>query len=349
MIDQRFEQLTNWITTKVGQDFAIDLLESDASFRRYFRLKNYNLNLPFSSLVIMDAPPEYENCKSYLEVEKILATAHVNVPKIYYQDFSNGFLAISDFGDFSYHDYLNTHPNIAGKLYKLAFDSLIKIQLLVDANKLPSYDRQKMMNELMLFPNWFLKKHLNIEFAENELIQLFSNLIDRYQANPRVLVHRDYHIRNLMVLEENQKINEELTPGILDFQDAVYGPITYDLVSILRDAYLEWEEDIILDWLIRYWERAKKAGLPVNLDFAVFYQDFDYMILLRHIKVLGIFSRLNFRDHKPQYLEYLPLVFRYCRTIANRYRDLKYLANLFEQIEDKVLAEEDLTKQVYSF
>jgi hypothetical protein len=212
-----------------------------------------------------------------------------------------------------------------------AIDALVLLQVQSRPEVLPEYDRALLLRELMLFPEWYIGKHLGVSMTEAQTVELnkvFDALLANNLAQPQVFVHRDYHSRNLMVLDTGN-------PGILDFQDAVYGPITYDLVSLLRDAYIQWDEEMVLDWAIRYWERAKRAGLPVNPDIDAFYRDFEFMGLQRHLKVLGIFARLYHRDGKDAYLKDLPLVMEYTRKAANRYTALKPLVRLLDALEDK--------------
>jgi aminoglycoside/choline kinase family phosphotransferase len=219
----------------------------------------------------------------------------------------------------------------AHKLYLDAIDALVLLQTQSKPEALPEYDRALLHRELMLFPDWYIGKHLGVTLTDKQtetLNQIFDKLLANNLAQPQVYVHRDYHSRNLMVMEQGN-------PGILDFQDAVYGPITYDLVSLLRDAYIQWDEEMVLDWAIRYWERAKRAGLPVNPDVDAFYRDFEFMGLQRHLKVLGIFARLYHRDGKDAYLKDLPLVMEYTRKAAGRYNALAPLIKLLDELEDK--------------
>ncbi len=192
---------------------------------------------------------------------------------------------------------------------------------------LPNYDEALLRRELNLFPDWYIAKHLQKDLSEKQqavLQSIFTRIIQNNLAQPRVLVHRDYHSRNLMVTSPN--------PGIIDFQDAVVGPITYDLVSLFKDAYIRWDEERILDWMIRYWEKSRKAGLPVSADFAEFYRDFEWMGVQRHLKILGIFARLNYRDGKATYLNDMPLVMEYLRKACKRYRELHLLLNLLDEL-----------------
>jgi aminoglycoside/choline kinase family phosphotransferase len=253
----------------------------------------------------------------------------VSVPEIIAQDVDRGFLLLSDLGSTTYLHQLDADH--AHMLYLDAIDALILLQTQSQPGVLPEYDRALLQRELMLFPDWYVGKHLGVTLTDaqtGELNKVFDILLANNLAQPQVYVHRDYHSRNLMVLERGN-------PGILDFQDAVYGPITYDLVSLLRDAYIQWDEELVLDWAIRYWERARMAGLPVQHDVDSFYRDFEFMGLQRHLKVLGIFARLSHRDGKDAYLNDMPLVMEYTRKAAGRYRELVPLLRLLDAIEAK--------------
>jgi aminoglycoside/choline kinase family phosphotransferase len=276
----------------------------------------------------MDAPPQHEDCKPFLHIGKLFEDAGTHVPHVHAQDLQQGFLLLSDLGNTTYLQAL-TSDN-ARQLYGAATDALIKIQRASRANELPPYDEALLRRELNLFPEWYVAKHLGITLTEKQnaaLEESFRRILANNLAQPRVYVHRDYHSRNLMMTEPN--------PGILDFQDAVYGPITYDLASLFKDAYIKWEEEEIMDWLIRYWEKARKAGLPVPADFGEFYRDYEWMGVQRHIKVLGIFARLYHRDGKDGYLKDMPLVMDYLRRACERYIDLKPLLNLLDAIEPR--------------
>ena len=278
----------------------------------------------------MDAPPQHENCSPFLHIGKLFEEAGTHVPHVYAQDLEQGFLLLSDLGNTTYLQALEENPDNARKLYGAATDALIRIQLASRENELPPYDEALLMREMRLFPDWYIAKHLSYALDEKQSAKLetvFQRIIHNNLAQPRVYVHRDYHSRNLMVTEPN--------PGILDFQDAVYGPITYDLASLFKDAYIHWEEEQIIDWLIRYWEKARKAGLPVHDDFGEFYRDYEWMGVQRHIKVLGIFARLYHRDGKEGYLKDMPLVMDYLRRACARYIDLKPLLNLLDMLEQK--------------
>jgi len=322
----RAEELRQWLEMTLGNgDFSIAPASDDASFRRYFRIRRGKAR---ASLVAMDAPPEKESCRTFVRVAHLFAEAGVHVPEIHAQDLERGFLLLSDLGTTTYLEALDERS--AGRLYGDALDALLRIQLASRPGVLPDYDRQLLERELRLFPDWYVARQLQKELgaAQRETLEkAFSTLLANNLGQARVYVHRDYHSRNLMVCEP--------CPGILDFQDAVYGPITYDLVSLLRDAYRAWEEERVIDWAVRYWERARKAGLPVAGDFADFYRDFEWMGAQRQLKVLGIFARLFFRDGKDGYLKDQPLVMRYLRRTCERYRELAALAHLLDELDAK--------------
>jgi len=323
---QRQQQLTEWLRRQFpGETFTLAPASADASFRRYFRATFVDGR----TLVVMDAPPQHENCRPFLHIAKLFEDAGTHVPHVYAQDLQQGFLLLSDLGNTTYLQALKAGS--APRLYDAATDALIKIQLASRDNELPPYDEALLLREMRLFPEWYIARHLNASLTDKQhakLEEVFARIIANNLAQPRVYVHRDYHSRNLMQVDENN-------PGVLDFQDAVYGPITYDLVSLFKDAYIRWEEAETIDWLIRYWEKARKAGLPVAADFSDFYRDYEWMGVQRHLKVLGIFARLHHRDGKDGYLKNLPLVKAYLRAACVRYIDLKPLLNLLDELEPR--------------
>ncbi|MEB0135788.1 phosphotransferase [Actimicrobium sp. CCC2.4] len=325
--DLRLTNLKLWLAS-LPSGIRIDSLRpasADASFRRYFRVDLDD----GSSAIVMDAPPPQEDVRPFVAVAALFGTTGVSVPAVLAQDVEQGFLLLDDLGATTYLQQLGA--GTAPALYLDAIDALVQIQMHSQPGVLPDYDRALLQRELMLFPDWYVSKHLGVTLTDAQrksLDGVFDALLANNLAQPQVYVHRDYHARNLMVLPAGN-------PGILDFQDAVYGPITYDLVSLLRDAYIEWDEEQVLDWAIRYWERAKRAGLPVNPDIDAFYRDFEFMGLQRHLKVLGIFARLSHRDGKDAYLKDLPLVLRYTRKVAGRYKVLAPLIVLLDALEDK--------------
>ena len=321
---ERQQQLTEWLHSLFPDtSFSLAPASADASFRRYFRA-----TFAERTLVVMDAPPQHEDCSPFVHVAKLFSASGVHVPQIVAQDLEQGFLLLSDLGNTTYLHALNSET--AGKLYGAAVDALITIQSASRENELPPYDEAMLLREMRLFPEWYVAKHVGVMLSERQsaaLENVFHRIVQNNLAQPQVYVHRDYHSRNLMVTEPN--------PGILDFQDAVHGPITYDLASLFKDAYIRWEEAEVLDWLVRYWQKARSAGLPVHADFADFYRDYEWMGVQRHLKVLGIFARLSHRDGKDGYLKDLPLVMDYLRRACERYLDLKPLLRLLDELEKK--------------
>ena len=327
---QRLELLQRWLHDLFpGREFSVAPASADASFRRYFRVSFADGAKP---LVVMDAPPTHEDCRPFLHVADLFGKAGAHVPEVLETDLERGFLLLSDLGYITYLAALQTEPKLGGLLYGDATSALVKIQLASKPGQLPEYDRALLQRELDLFPEWYIGKHLQVTLSDehqNGLKEAFDRLLAANLAEPKVYVHRDYHSRNLMWLEG------EANPGVLDFQDAVYGPITYDLVSLFKDAYIEWEEEEILDWLVRYWEKARAAGLPVDADFGEFYRAYEWMGVQRHLKVLGIFARLYHRDGKDGYLKDMPLVSKYLRKTVGRYNELVSLTHLLDEVENR--------------
>jgi aminoglycoside/choline kinase family phosphotransferase len=330
--DARLAQLTGWLgTLGLVEVDSRRPASSDASFRRYFRLdvRPELQGKLGQTLIAMDAPPERENVPAFIHVAGLLQGAGVNVPAIVARDVPNGFLLLSDLGTTTYLARLDADN--AAFMYSDAVDALIKFQLASTAGVLADFDRAFVLREMNLFPEWFVGKHLGVTITAAQQAQLekvFEAITANVLSQQQVFMHRDFHSRNLMFMDQNN-------PGVLDFQDAVFGPVTYDLGSLLRDAYIQWDEEIVLDWVIRYWQRAKQVGLPVNPDIDAFYRDFEFMALQRHLKILGIFCRLNYRDGKSIYMGDLPTVLDYVRKTANRYIELKPLARLLDAFEDK--------------
>ena len=322
---QRHQQVKDWLATLwPGRQFSLEPASADASFRSYQRATLDD----GTTRIVMDAPPAHEDCRPWLHVQQLFHAAGAHVPEVLAQDLTQGFLLLSDLGNTTYLQVLDAEN--APALYADAVSALIKIQGASRADVLPPYDRALLQRELDLFPDWFLARHHQLELSDAErsqLKQVFDLILANNLAEPQVFVHRDYHSRNLMVTAPN--------PGVIDFQDAVYGPISYDIVSLFKDAYIEWDEEQVLDWLIRYWEQARKAGLPVQEDFAEFHRDFEWMGVQRHLKVLGIFARLYHRDGKDGYLKDLPLVAKYVRKACERYDQLSFLRKLLDRVEDK--------------
>lgn len=322
IVDTRREQLEQWLNGRLGAGtYALRPVSADASFRRYFRV-----SVDGASWIAMDAPPEHEDCRPFIHVARLLRAAAVNAPEIVAEDLVQGFLLLTDLGDTTYLAALDQQN--ADRLMDDAISVLVKWQLASKEGELPRYDELLLMKECDLFAEWYVARHLRVTLSVDErrtLDEILRLIVSRGLTQPSVYVHRDFMPRNLMVTDPN--------PGVIDFQDAVYGPITYDLVSLLRDAFISWEEARVLDWSIRYWEKAKRAALPVDPDFTAFYRDFEWMGLQRHLKVLGIFARLKYRDGKTDYLEDTPRFVQYVLAVARRYPELKPLAQLLDRLE----------------
>jgi aminoglycoside/choline kinase family phosphotransferase len=320
--DDRRTRLEQWLAAELrGARFTLTPASEDASFRRYFRA---NLD-DGRTFVAMDAPPDKEDCRPFVRIARLLADAGVHAPEVHAQDLGAGFLLLSDLGTRTYLAELNAAN--AGALMGDATDALIRWQLATRAGELPPYDEALLRREMNLFPEWYVARHrrMTLDARQAQTLEaIFALLAKSALAQPVVYVHRDYMPRNLMVSDPN--------PGVLDFQDAVIGPITYDVVSLLRDAFVSWDEDRVLDWSARYWEKAKRAALPVEHDFGEFWRAFEWMGLQRHLKVLGIFARINYRDGKPKYLEDTPRFMSYARAVAARYRELAPLAKLLDEV-----------------
>ncbi len=276
----------------------------------------------------MDAPPEREDCGPFVQVAQLMREAGLNVPEVLAADTQNGYLLLSDLGHTTFLKAL-TATN-ADALFADAVAALIIWQRASRPGVLPPYDRALLQREMDLFPEWYVGRHLGITLSEKQRLTLGrinGRLADSALGQAAVFVHRDYMPRNLMMSDPN--------PGVLDFQDAVYGPITYDVASLFRDAFISWPEERVIDWTVRYWEQAKRAGLPVDTDFGAFYRAFEWMGLQRHLKVLGIFARIHYRDGKPDYLNDAPRFLRYVRDVSARYAELTPLLRLLDELEQR--------------
>ena len=328
----RTELLSNWVKARFPHPHpVIEPASADASFRRYFRLRFVG-GAP--ARIVMDAPPDKEDSRPFVAVCALLDCAGINVPRVIEADLENGFLLLADLGTQTYLSALCADKSVADALYRDAIDTLVRMQVGASAQGLAIYDRELLLRELELLPEWYIARHRAFELDARQRAALgrtFETLIANNLAQSRVFVHRDYHTRNLMVCAPADGTGAN--PGVLDFQDAVLGPITYDLVSLLKDAYVEWDEERVLDWAIRYWELARRAGLPVNSEFGEFYRDFEWMGLQRHLKVLGIFARLDQRNGKAQYLADLPQVMRYVRKTCERYSAFTPLLRILDAVE----------------
>ena len=325
MSSGRDAALRAWLGAVAGVGgWRLEPLAGDASFRRYLRLRTDH-----ETFVVMDAPPEREDSRPFVQVAELLRAAGVNAPEICAMDLDRGFLLLGDLGSVSYLDRLDAGS--APALYQDAFAALVRMQRAIPADSLPIYDEAKLSAELELFPEWFLGAHLDRPPSRSErrvLDEAFTHLVEAALSQPRVFVHRDYHSRNLMVHRRN--------PGVLDFQDAVIGPLMYDTVSLLRDAYVSWPVSQVYAWLDDYVELATEAGvLPATRSGDEVRErarrDFDLIGIQRHIKVAGIFARLWHRDGKAAYLGDIPLVLRYLLEVVARYPVLEPLARLFDE------------------
>ncbi len=311
---------------------TLRIASADASFRRYLRLGT----LTGSSLIVMDAPPDKENCEPFVKVAKLMHAAGLKAPDVLAWDAPQGFMLLTDLGDKTMMSAIDAqNPQANHALYMQAVDALIAWQLSSKPGVLPLYDETLLQRELSLFPDWYLTQHRGLAVEgkmRNTLDSTFQMVVKHNLAAPSVFVHRDFMPRNLMM-----PTGADAALGVLDFQDAVYGPVTYDVASLMRDAFLTWEEDFVLDITIRYWEKARKAGLlnfeDWHQDFGVFYRAVEWMGLQRHLKVAGIFARLTLRDGKEKYLADSPRFIAYIRATASRYIELRPLLRLIEQVE----------------
>nr|WP_314874388.1 phosphotransferase [uncultured Pseudomonas sp.] len=330
--DLRLELLQTWLQEQLLNLFqrngwgdvpagTLTAASSDASFRRYFRWQAGE-----RSFVVMDAPPPQENCAPFVAIDHLLASAGVHVPTIHAQDLTRGFLLLGDLGHQTYLDIIN--PENADGLFADAIDALLALQRLPLDAVLPSYDDALLRRELELFPEWYVGRELGVSLSAEQQAcwqRVSQLLIDSALAQPKVLVHRDYMPRNLMHSTPN--------PGVLDFQDAVYGPVTYDITCLFKDAFLSWPQARVEGWLGDYWEKARVAGIPVQADFEAFHRASDLMGVQRHLKVIGIFARICHRDGKPRYLTDVPRFFAYIDEVIARRPELAELGSLIAQLQ----------------
>ena len=333
--DPRLEQIRNWLGgLPAALNLAVDTLRpasADASFRRYFRL-----DAGERTLIVMDAPPAHEDCRPFLHVDRLLADVGLNVPAVLAQDLEQGLLLLSDLGEQTYYQRIQAglSDGELQTLYREALAALVRLQTASTAG-LDTYDTARLADELKLFPEWFVRKHHGVELDDktaNALDKIFALLSASNGGQAQVLVHRDYHSPNLMVCDRPQY---GPNPGIIDFQDALAGPITYDLASLVTDARTTWEEPQQLDWAIRYWEMARAAGLPVDADFAEFHRAYEWMGLQRNLRILGVFARLHHRDGKAHYQAHMPRVSGYVRQVAQRYGVFAPLLRLLDKLENR--------------
>jgi N-acetylmuramate 1-kinase len=307
---------------------TLRIASADASFRRYLRIDSTH-----GTRIVMDAPPSHEDCRPFVHVAQLMAQAGLNVPEVLAWDEAHGFMLLADLGTRTMIEAVDAaDPPANLPLYLQAVDALIAWQAASRPGVLPPYDEALLARELALFPDWYLTQHRGVKVEgkiRETLDDTFKLVIQRNLASPSVYVHRDFMPRNLMLPQDPG----ERRLGVLDFQDAVYGPITYDIASLMRDAFLSWDEEFVLDVTVRYWQQALKAGLPVDPDFGEFYRAVEWMGLQRHLKVAGIFARLTLRDGKPKYLADTPRFIAYIRATAVRYRELTPLLRLVDEIE----------------
>ena len=323
--DVRRAAVVGWLET-LSPDYALRPeslrpASADASFRRYFRVDAGD-----GTLVVMDAPPDKEDSRPFVNVARLLRDAGLHAPSVLEADLAQGFLLLTDLGTTTYLAALN--DDTASDLFDDAMEALVRWQLASRPGVLPPYDEALLRRELSLFPDWYVARHLKHTLTDKQsaaLQRTFDRIVAANLAQSAVYVHRDYMPRNLMVASPN--------PGVLDFQDAVLGPISYDVASLYRDAFISWEEERVIDWVVRYWQKARRAGLPVPTDFGAFWRDFEWMGLQRHLKVLGIFARINYRDGKPHYLADTPRFVGYVRAVTRRYDELAPLGRLFDELE----------------
>ncbi|WP_236186207.1 aminoglycoside phosphotransferase family protein [Pseudomonas juntendi] len=330
--DVRLQQLTVWLAEQLDELFRskawgevpegrLTAASSDASFRRYFRWQGAG-----RSLVVMDAPPPQENCRPFVAIDHLLAGAGVNVPQIHAQDLERGFLLLGDLGHQTYLDIIDADN--ADSLFADAIEALLKFQCLPMDAQLPSYDDALLRREVELFPEWYVGRELGLALNDSQKAawqRVSQLLIDSALAQPKVLVHRDYMPRNLMQSIPN--------PGVLDFQDAVYGPVTYDITCLFKDAFLSWPQARVEGWLRAYWQQALTAGIPVHAEFEAFQRASDLMGVQRHLKVIGIFARICHRDGKPRYLGDVPRFFAYIEEVIGRRPELAELGELIAELQ----------------
>lgn len=324
-LDKRRESLQDWARQQLNwPNASLTPASADASFRRYFRIQGDD-----TSYILMDAPPEREDCEPFVHVSQLLLNLGLHVPEILARDVEQGFLLLSDLGSRLYLDELD--ENNVDRLYGDALGALATLQSCGPRDSgLPPYDRELLMFEMSLFKDWLLGTHLDLPLdagQQAQLQQVFELLADNALQQPRVCVHRDYHSRNLMVSEYHN-------PGILDFQDAVIGPMTYDLVSLLRDCYISWPRQRVEAWVMGYYELAQQTGIlgPGRVDEQQFLHWFDWMGVQRHLKAAGIFARLNHRDGKPGYLDDIPRTLGYVQDVTSRYPELDTLRSIIARV-----------------
>jgi N-acetylmuramate 1-kinase len=314
--------LRSWLAEVAGLDgFTMELASGDASFRRYFRLTLHD----GGTRIAMDAPPEREDCRPFVTVAGHLGGLGLNVPVVHQADLDQGFLLLSDLGSEHYLDQLNQGQT--GRLYADALSALLVMQACGNTDWLPPYSRELLLREMNLFREWLLGRHLQLTLDQDDqqmLDALFEQLVANALEQPQVFVHRDYHSRNLLVTPAPN-------PGIIDFQDAVSGPVTYDLVSLLKDCYVSWPREQVREWVLGYYELALQSGVLRKEHEGAFLRWFDLMGVQRHLKAAGIFARLNIRDGKPGYLQDIPRTLGYIVDLVPEYPELSPLAELISE------------------
>lgn len=331
---ERHDRFQAWLSTLAARygllPTSLRLASADASFRRYLRLDS----VAGGSYIVMDAPPEQESSEPFVRIGKLMEAAGVRVPALLEWSQVDGFLLLEDLGSRCMIDALHAEPAQAQALYVQALGPLVTWQLASRPGVLPPYDHALLTRELQLFPDWYVQRHRAIALDADQrssLNAVFERIVAHNLASPTVYVHRDFMPRNLMLLDAAG--TQGAPVAVLDFQDAVHGPISYDIASLMRDAFISWDEEFVLDISVRYWQKARAAGLPVDADFADFYRAIEWMGLQRHLKVAGIFARLSLRDGKPKYLADAPRFIAYMRATCARYRELTPLLRLLDQVE----------------
>ena len=324
MKPDRQQELQAWVAAALkSATTSLEPASADASFRSYFRTSAGG-----RSYVVMDAPPSQGDCRPFLHVAGLLKEAGVHVPAVLAEDLQRGFLLLEDLGPQTYLDVLDEAN--ADRLFGDAISALILWQRATRSGELPPYDRAFLHRELSLFPEWYVTRHLRLELTAMDMMALqdtFKLLEDSALAQPQVFMHRDYMPRNLMVSAPN--------PGVLDFQDAVMGPVTYDITSLFRDAFISWPEERVRDWRRQYWEAAREAGVALPARLPEFERASDWMGMQRHLKILGLFARINYRDGKPQYLKDVPRFLNYLREVGHLYKEFTPLLRLLDSLEKR--------------
>ena len=322
MNEKRLALLTEWAKKLYSSSIEIEKASSDASFRSYYRIRSNN-----NTKIIMDAPPEKEPLSPFLDITKRLSKANINVPEIFELDEDLGFILMSDLGKTKYLDKLNDETVYC--LYTDALDAIHKMQTEVDASNLKNFDSKELITEMDLFKDWFLKKHLNHNFDNeglNNIQECFDSLVKIILEIPATFVHRDFHSRNLMITDSNN-------PGVLDYQDALIGPITYDAVSLLKDCYVNWDKKLIAEMLSTYYKKIKADYNNIEFDEFSFW--FDVVGLQRHFKAIGIFSRLNYRDNKITFMRDIPRTYKYVDEVINKYTELTSVKEMLNEMDIK--------------